>query len=249
MHLDSQSDDLPDDLLRIIALNLSRVGDNGLGRGGMNVLRLVSKRLMRVVESCATRLTKIDTKSPKGQIQSQSSVLLPLALGRCKRIEHIRCDSRKLESLEGCPDGLKSLVISYGQSTHSLGPLRGCTQLEIFEIGYAFQITDLSPLNACIGLKKLVLTYSQVADISALASMSLLEDIKILGCSSIKSLDPLSGLKKLKKLNWRGNNPQTSLLPLASCTGLGHLRCDWKAVHLKELQMKLPHLVLLIQYY
>ena len=37
----------------------------------------------------------------------------------------------------------------------SLGPLRGCTQLEIFEIGYAFQITDLRPSMVARGSRGL----------------------------------------------------------------------------------------------
>ena len=58
MQLDSPSEinliDLLDDLLRLIVLMLSNVDVMGWGRGGMNASRLVSRRLMRVVESCAT---------------------------------------------------------------------------------------------------------------------------------------------------------------------------------------------------
>jgi hypothetical protein len=43
-------------LMELIVVQLSNVDWYGLGKGGMNVLRLVCKRLMRVVESCATRL-------------------------------------------------------------------------------------------------------------------------------------------------------------------------------------------------
>lgn len=49
--------DLSDDVLRMILLFLSNVDDIGWGQGGMNILRLVSKRLMCVVESCTTTLS------------------------------------------------------------------------------------------------------------------------------------------------------------------------------------------------
>jgi hypothetical protein len=62
----------------------------------MNVLRLVSKRLMRVVESCATRLTYQSYNGPK------SLPLMCVALRRCHRIDYIKCNS-PLSSLEACP--------------------------------------------------------------------------------------------------------------------------------------------------
>jgi hypothetical protein len=93
----------PNDVFKPIVLPLSDVDADGYGKGGSNALRLVSKRCMQVVESVATRLTC------KGYADS-----LPLdVLKRCKRIEHIKCYD--LNSLEGCPDGLKSLYIGYGE--------------------------------------------------------------------------------------------------------------------------------------
>jgi hypothetical protein len=78
-------------------LRLSGVDADGDGKGGLNALRLVSKRCMQVVESVATRLTR------KGDADS----LPAAALKRSERIEHIRCI--RLKSLEGCPNRLKSL--------------------------------------------------------------------------------------------------------------------------------------------
>ena len=244
MQRDSPSDlitqdlnDLPDDLLRLIAIKLSHVDQYGQGyvMGGMNALRLVSKRFMRVVKSCATWLTQLQYNGPES---------LPLVLKRCRRIEHIRCNSRNIRSLEGCPDGLKSLFIGQGESLENLEPLRGCTQLESFEIGFAFQITDLGPLHGCTRLKRLVLTYSKVAKISALASMPLLEDLIILVCCNIRSLDPLSGLKMLRSFEVQVIDPQTSVLPLSLCTSLKVLICSPNTVDLKELMKKMPGLQL-----
>ena len=90
-------------------------GEDGWGRGCMDAFRLVNKRLMRVVESCATSLTY---KSFNG------TVSLPLVLGRCMTIYHITCYNNSLMSLDGCPDGLNSLYISNGNSLQSLELLR-----------------------------------------------------------------------------------------------------------------------------
>jgi hypothetical protein len=119
----------PDDIIELIVRLLSNVDEEGQGDGGMNTLRLTCKRLMQVVESCATRLTY---KSFDRTVSFLRRVSFPRPLvidERCMRIEHITCNSKKLRSLEGCPDGLKSLVI-HGQSLQSLEPLRRCTELD-----------------------------------------------------------------------------------------------------------------------
>ena len=223
----------PNDIMELIVKLFSDVNEYGWGRGGMNVLRLVSKRLMRVVESCATRLTQLDQYGPES---------FPLALRRCKRIEHIRCNSRKLRSLDGCPDGLKSLHIGQVDSLHSLDPLRGCTELEIFDIEVAHQISDLNPLNACTRLKTLILPYSQVTDISVLSSMPLLEEISLqktgdpsLKEPSIKDLSPLAQCKRLKKLNIAGNQDIKDISSLSHCTQLEKLQM-WGLTKISDLK-------------
>ena len=228
--------DAPDDLIELIVLVFSTVDQYGHGKGGMNALRLVSKRLMRMVESCAARLTNL-----QGYVGPDS---FPANLKKCKRIESIRCNSHNLENLRGCPDGLKSLQAD-GHSLESLEPLKGCTQLETLEILTAVDISDLSPLTSCTRLKALALTSSPATDLSPLSSMLMLNTLDITGCHNIKSLDPLSGLTSLWLLSCRGIKPKTSLLPLASCSNLSMLMCDDEAVDLKELHKKFPSLYLL----
>ena len=208
----------PDDIMELIVKLFSDLNSRGRVKGGMNVLRLVSKRLVRMVESCATRL--VNTSEGDGPES------FPLAFKRCKRIEHIRCDSRNLKSLEGCPDGLKSLYIGHGSQFRSLEQLRGCTQLERLTIMYADQVSDVIPLNACAKLKKLILPYSQVTDILAFASMPLLEEMVLLKSDnqpSIKDLSPLVQCKRLKKLEIRDNRDIEDISPLAQCTQLEDL--------------------------
>ena len=215
--------------MELIVKLFSDVDEGGDGNGGLNVLRLVSKRLLRMVESCATRLTQLDRYGPES---------FPLVLRRCKRLEHIRCNRRNLKSLEGCPDGLKSLDIGNGESLHSLEPLRGCTQLESLVILVACQISNISPLNVCTRLKKLVLTYSLFADISALSLMPLLEEIALTKAPdnpSIKDLSPLAQCKMLKRLNIGGNEDIEDISPLAQCTQLEILDM-WDLPKLTELK-------------
>ena len=150
MQLDSRSSiDLPADIIDLIASKCSDLDGRGCGRGGMNALRLVSKRLMRVVESCATRLSILDYKWWDGPRH------LPVFLGGYKRIEHIKLDSYKLESLEGCPDGLKSLHTTDSYSLQSLEPLRRCTELERLNINFNSKINNLDPLSELVNLKRL----------------------------------------------------------------------------------------------
>ena len=202
--------------MELIVFKSSVVGQNGGGRGGINVLRLVCKRLMQVVESCATRLTNQQYNGPES---------LPLALRRCMRIEHIRSYSRNLRSLEGCPNGLKSLYID-GSSLQSLEPLNGCTELESLVISNPCRISDLSPLASCTRIKKLTIILSQVTDISALSSMPLLEEVdlgKNVHYPSIKDLSPLIQCKRLRVLDIGGNQDIEDISPLTQCSQLEEL--------------------------
>ena len=194
---------------------LSVLDKVGWGVGGLNVLRLVSKRCLQVVESVATRLTG----------REYSYETLPVAvLKRCKRIEHITCDYPS--SLEGCPDGLKSLFVWNGSSLESLEPLSACKQLETLEIHQAYTISDLSPLYSCMRLKNLLLTASYVTDLAPLSHLLLLEELDLYDedeISFISIISPLSYCKKLKNLNIGCNVAIKDLSPLSQCPDLEEL--------------------------
>lgn len=211
--------DLPNDVLRLIVLVLSDViildarDKYGYGRRGMNALRLVSKRIMQVVESCSTRLTD----------SSSSAISLPFNdKDRCGSLEVIRSHSWLLSSLEGCPDGLKTLVLN-GRSIVSLEPLRGCSELQFLEIYAAHEVYDLSPLADFRKIKTLVMNHSLITSLSPIASLSQLEELgfcKKAGQTSIKDLSPLSSFLGLKELALDGNFELHDLSPLSACTAL-----------------------------
>jgi hypothetical protein len=118
----------PNDVFELIVLQCSDVVKDKwgcwVGNGGLNVLRLVSKRCMQVVESVATRLTH----------KAEADSLTVAALKRCSRIEHIGCDI--LGSLEGCSNGLRSLVIMGGSTLESLEPISACKELETADVRF-----------------------------------------------------------------------------------------------------------------
>ena len=118
--------------------------DDGWEKRGLNAFRLPNKRFTQVAESCTTKLTNRQKDGPD---------FLPVPIiQRCRRIEHIRCCSHNLRSLEGCPDGLKKLFITE-----------------------AFRLSDLSPLASCSMIEILDIDHSSITDISAVDSMPLLE--------------------------------------------------------------------------
>ena len=202
----------PDDVFEMIVTTLSDVDQTGKGKGGLNVLRLVSKRCLRVVESVATRLTG------RGDVRTLPVVVI----NRCKRIEHIRCGG--VDSLEGCPDGLKSLIISDGSSLESLEPLSACKELETLEIIQAHLISDLSPLSLCTRLKKLKIKWSNVTDLSPLSSMSDLEDLYLLMVGeTMNDLSIIPQCKKMKIITIGGNGEIKDLSPLSQCPDLEEL--------------------------
>jgi Leucine-rich repeat (LRR) protein len=207
----------PNDVFELIVLIFSDMDQFGWGMGGLNVLRQVSKRCMQVVESVATRLT----------CKSDRNVSLPVAaLNRCKRIEHIKSDG--LTSLEGCPDGLKSLFVKDGGSLKSMEPLSACKELENLDFAYAPHISDLSPLVSCTRLKMLCLADSRITDLSPLASLSLLEMLDLSNDDGFEELhasdlSPLTHCKKLTTLDLSNNRGIRDLSPLSHCPDLRDL--------------------------
>ena len=186
------------------------------------------------------------------------------------RISYIKCVSHNLRSLEGCPDGLKRLVIGNAPHLSDLSPLASCTMMEsltirtssivdisvvismpLFEVFMCSKvgigspsIKDLSPLSSCPRLRILSLHGNrELTNISPLSPCNL-EYLVITNCPLITSLAPLSIFQNLKKLWCNGIARATSLSPLASCPGLKELNCHADAEDLVGLRIRRPDLTI-----
>lgn len=204
----------PNDVFELPWPFLSGVDKSGDGKGGLNALRLVSKRCNELANLLATRLTH----------KADASSLPVCALRRCKRIQYIRCAS--LRSLEGCTDGLKSLEIRNGQVLESLAGLSACCQLESLKVSSAYEISDLSPLSSCTRIKRLIILHSVATDLTPLSNLPILEELNFfrqVSYPSIENVAPLSHCKKLKRLNIAGNKDIEDLSPLSRCHDLEEL--------------------------
>ena len=80
----------------------------------------------------------------------------------------------------------------------------------------------------------------RIKDLSPLLYCKSLMTLDLTGCLSIQDLSPISSLKKLNTISCLLFHPHTSLLPLASCTGLKELKCNHGAVDLEELKRMRP---------
>ena len=251
----------PDDVLELIVSKCFKLDEDDIGRGGLNAFRLANKRLQQVAESCTTKLTNWQKEDGPDS--------LPIhVIKRCGRLEEINCDNNNLRSLEGCPDGLKRLVVGNTSHLSDLSPLASCIKLEVLYIDRKHEdssiteisavssiplleefcirkssIKDLSPLSSCPILKRLWIGDNAVVkDLSPLSHLTALASLEIIDCPLITKLEPLSNLRNLNELYCYGIHPDTSLLPLASCTGLKELECDRDAVDLEELMRRRPDL-------
>ena len=197
----------PDDVFEMILLKCSDLGNKYTNRrmavmGSFCDLREANKRCKLVVEACTIRLSALEN--------FDGPELLPIALDqRCRRIEGISCNSKKLKSVVGCPNGLKSLLL----------------------LGFTPHLSDLSPLASCPMLKYLSISGSSVTDISVVSSLPLLETFDCIqevdpynGRPSISDLSPLSSCPGLKFTSFVGNSEVKDLSPLSACTALEVLK-------------------------
>ena len=210
----------PNDVFELFVMLLSDVNEEGVGKGGLNVWRLVSRRCLQAVESFASRLT----------LTNDVRKLPCDAIKRCRKIEHIRVLVRHvnepIESLEGVPADLKSLIIEGYFSKTSLGPLSICKNLEVlqFDTDYISNLSDISSLASCTKLKRLILPSTKITDISPISSTLQLEELDLgrrdYRLFSSSSLSPvvcsiLLSCCKLKKLNIGWNQAIKDLSPLS----------------------------------
>ncbi|NVK13306.1 MAG: leucine-rich repeat domain-containing protein [Rhodobacteraceae bacterium] len=157
--------------------------------------------------------------------------LAPLAAS--SRLEMLRADGTRAQSLEGLQDKLAlHTVVLTGSRVTDLSPLAGSRRLAELDLADT-RVQDLAPLSNLTLLRKLILDGTPVSSLEPLAGSSLrelsaigtavtslapvrhMQELKELGISGtgIRDLQPLEGLKNLSILRAVGL-PQDILLPL-----------------------------------
>ena len=247
------------DVFELTVAKLSRSD----GEGGLNAFRLVDQRCKRLVESCTTKLTNLRLNSDSlPRFIQRCRRIEEIRCGGDNLISLEGCpDGLKWLSIHFAPhltdlsplascSVMESLTIA-GSSVTDISVVSSMPLLEVFicekNAGRPW-IKDLSPLSSCHRLKNLGLSgNTELKDISPLSECTTLETLDISFCPLITSLAPLSqfillnsALKNLKTIRCQGIDPQTSLLPLASCPGLVEVLCSPNAIDIEELKKRRP---------
>ncbi|MEJ8751476.1 cell wall-binding repeat-containing protein [Lagierella sp. ICN-221743] len=135
-----------------------------------------------------------------------------------------------IKSLEGLEYAVNMTSLDLtGNEVIDLTPLKKCKNLETLELDDQYlaesgqYLTDISPLKDLTKLKKLVLKNNKIEDLSAIGSLTELEELNLYGNRGIKSIAGFENLKKLKKLLLNRTGGITDISPLKECKDLEEL--------------------------
>ena len=135
-----------------------------------------------------------------------------------------------IKSLEGLEYAVNMTILDLtGNEVIDLTPLKKCKNLETLELDAQYSmksgqyLTDISPLKDLTKLKKLVLKNNKIEDLSAIGSLTELEELDLYGNRGIKSINGFENLKKLKKLLLNRTGEITDISPLKECKDLEEL--------------------------
>ena len=213
----------PDDVFELIISKCCRLNVHGWGFGGLTAFRLADQRFKQVVESCTTQIVNQQVDDGPGSF--------PVTIiQRCRRIERIVCLSHNLRSLEGCPNGLKKLRIGHAPHLSDLSPLASCSMMEYLQIDDS-SITDISAvasmplLEVFICQKAMEAHRPSIKDLSPLASCPRLKELWIYDNSELEDISPISDCKALQDLDISGCPLVTSLAPISNLKNLQRLEC------------------------
>lgn len=115
---------------------------------------------------------------------------------------------------------LRKLILA-STGVRRLTHLSGLTRLEVLDLSYCRNLTDISPLMGMTGLVELDLSRSKVTNLRALSTLTGLRSLKLEKCN-ISDLSPLAGLTQLEHLDL-SNTKVTDISPLAGLTRLKSL--------------------------
>lgn len=135
-----------------------------------------------------------------------------------------------IKSLEGLEYAVNMTILDLtGNEVIDLTPLKKCKNLKTLELDDQYlaesdqYLKDITPLKELTKLKKLVLKNNKIEDLSAIGSLTDLEELDLYGNRGIKSIDGFENLKKLKKLILNRTGGITDISPLKECKDLEEL--------------------------
>jgi hypothetical protein len=108
----------------------------------------------------------------------------------------------------------------------SLNRFQQFTGLTFLDLSYT-QVSDLTPVASLTHLTYLGLYYTQVSDLAPLASLTHLTSLNLSYCTQVSNLAPLASLTHLTSLDLSYCTQISDLAPLASLTHLTSLNLDW----------------------
>lgn len=147
-----------------------------------------------------------------------------------------------IKSLEGLEYAVNMTILDLtGNEVIDLTPLKKCKNLETLELDDQYlakseqnptdkYLTDISPLKGLTKLKKLVLKNNKIENLSAIGSLTELEELDLYGNRGIKSINGFENLKKLKKLLLNRTGGITDISPLKECKDLEELSIQYNKV-------------------
>ncbi len=134
-----------------------------------------------------------------------------------------------LEKLSLCVH-LKKLLLA-GTNIYDLSPLQELKNLEILDLGYATQVSNILPIRDLRKLRTLILKETKVEDISAFSNLTNLRYVD-LESTQVRNLLPLHRLKNLEYLKLG----RTQVSDISYFTGLVNLKwLDLERTQIKDI--------------
>jgi hypothetical protein len=150
---------------------------------------------------------------------------LPLSLSRLRTMQLWRYSSKAKDLREFVAPLLECLVLTQG-NTRSLAGLESARErLVELQLRHLYKLEDVEPLRDLLVLHKLEISCcKRVRDLSALSRSTALQELKILDCGEIRSLDFLRTLRGVRSVILIGTEVEDG--DLSMCEGLEHVYFD-----------------------
>ncbi len=129
----------------------------------------------------------------------------PIYISDVAALTWLAADSSSISDLTGLEYfiGLEVLDLKWNYNISDISPLAGLTNLKELDLG-GNKISDISPLARLTNLQELDLDKNSISDISPLAGLTNLKELDLFE-NRISDISPLAGLTNLEELELRDN--------------------------------------------